>query len=275
MEKEPSNTQESKKTNQAKTRSSKKIILWILVAIIALPILYVLNLYASSPSAIRQPKFEHAHFRLQLVVDGQEVNFGEEKFQEPYKPGVCSQEITEKPIHFHDNKNQFVHIHWKNITGGMVLKYYGWNYNGGISDALGYRFDDLPNLKKVPIHGDVLPEMPEGSKLWIYSGDKNSFEIRAENDFINKSLEEFFGVESLIKSEELSWQNLFASKANAHGTEHQTETNDQEYSEDELKKINNLLGNVVIFAQKEEPSQEEIQERFDNLSPLSSSTCGG
>lgn len=46
-------------------------------------------------------------------------------------------------------------------------------------------------------------------------------------------------------------------------------------TETELKKINNLLGNVVIFVQENEPTQSQIQLRFDNLEPLLDSVCGG
>ena len=46
-------------------------------------------------------------------------------------------------------------------------------------------------------------------------------------------------------------------------------------TEEELKEINNLLGNVVIFVQSTEPTQEQIKKQFDVLEPLSPSTCGG
>jgi hypothetical protein len=32
---------------------------------------------------------------------------------------------------------------------------------------------------------------------------------------------------------------------------------------------------VVIFAQNDEPTDEQIRERFNNLVPLHDSTCGG
>ena len=45
-------------------------------------------------------------------------------------------------------------------------------------------------------------------------------------------------------------------------------------SEEELTRINNVIGNVVIFAQEKEPTKEQIKARFDNLVPLHDSTCG-
>ena len=54
-------------------------------------------------------------------------------------------------------------------------------------------------------------------------------------------------------------------KASAHGgviDEHPSEK-----SEEELTRINNLVGNVAIFVQEKEPTKEEIQAHFDNLVP--------
>jgi hypothetical protein len=45
-------------------------------------------------------------------------------------------------------------------------------------------------------------------------------------------------------------------------------------SEEELTRINNVIGNVVIFTQEEEPTKEQVKARFDNLVPLHDSTCG-
>jgi hypothetical protein len=44
---------------------------------------------------------------------------------------------------------------------------------------------------------------------------------------------------------------------------------------EELKSINNLLGDIVIFVQKEEPTNEQIQSRFQKMVKLDKSSCGG
>lgn len=44
---------------------------------------------------------------------------------------------------------------------------------------------------------------------------------------------------------------------------------------EELKSINNFLGDVVIFSQTEEPSTDQIQTRFKTMIKLDKSTCGG
>src|SRR5688500_6219982 len=97
--------------------------------------------YTTTPANIRSPKSTHYHFRLQLLVDGQAVKFDEHPYQTPYDPNSCSAEITESPIHFHDNKDQFVHIHWKGVTGGQLFKHYGWNFIGGLPGTLGYKLE--------------------------------------------------------------------------------------------------------------------------------------
>jgi len=224
-------------------------------------------IFLESPSAIRHPRFEHAHFRMQVIVNGKAENFAGSNYQTPYESNQCSDDISKEPIHFHDNRDQFVHIHWKDITGGMVLKYYGWNYIGGLSNALGYRFDTVQSL--VPTHGQILPDLPKGTKLFVYSGSAEKFEARPLRAFLDQSLEQFFGTPSNVQPEQTSFLDLFTKKAYAHAD------SSTPHSEEELTRINNLLGNVVIFVQPMQPTNAEVKARFAQLLPLNDSTCGG
>ena len=166
------------------------------------------------------------------------------------------------------------------MDGSLLLKNYGWNSIGGESDVLGYRTDDLPKLKAVPIHGKALPDVPEGATFWVYTGDENGYQKKPFDDFKAQGFEQFFGKDSNFpKSSRASggimgW--LFPS-ASAHGSENHDAVLSvgDEHEEDRLTRINNLLGNVVIFVQKSEPSDEQIKARFADLEPLSDSTCGG
>ena len=98
-------------------------------------------------------------------------------------------------------------------------------------------------------------------------------------------LENFFGTTSnfpahdINKSEQTSLLDKLMPKASAHGTADDTDGDDGdtpvESEEEKLTRINNMLGNVVIFVQKDVPSDEQIKERFNDLEPLSDSTCGG
>lgn len=258
----------------------KRILLTVAVAAIALVLLATSYLYAVSPAAIRSPKMEHLHFRLQIVVNGQEVDFAAEPFQTPYAKDQCTADLSEEPIHFHDQKGQFAHIHWAGTTGGTVLKHYGWNLVGGSDTLLGYRLDSLPRIKGVPIHGKRLPAVPSGAQYWVYTGDENGYQKRSINDFKSQELEKFFGKDSNFMSgvQSRGFVDWLFPKAAAHGGEHHEEvmqTTAGETEDARLTRINNLIGNVVIFVQKDEPTDAQIKARFTQLVPLSDSTCGG
>lgn len=233
---------------------------------------FMLYIFIVSPAAVRNPKLEHAHFRMQLVVDQKEVNFGSSTFQQTYEKGVCSAGLSETPIHFHDNKDDFVHLHWRGMTGGLVLKNYGWDYAGGPDDSLGYRLDELPKVKSVPIYGDVLSEPSENAKLWVYTGSSDSYQERSADEFINQDLETFFGTKSLIKVEEefSFWDELFPRAMARAGEAHEAGS-----SEEDLQRINNLFGDVIIFVQEGKPTDQQVKNGFSKLEPLSESTCGG
>lgn len=230
--------------------------------------------WATTPGSIQKPRFEHAHFRMQILVDGKAVNFAEAKYQEGYAKDNCNADITLHPIHFHDSKDQFVHIHWREMTGGQVLKYYGWNYIGGVHGMLGYRFDSFPNLRTVPIHGDVLPQVSKGATMYVYTGDESGYKKRSFDDFKTQDLEQFFGAKSNVPREDsLSMLDRLFPTASAHGTEgHGTHG---AASQEDLKRINNLIGNVVIFVQDHEPSDSQVKQHFQKLEPLSDSACAG
>lgn len=261
-------------------RTIRKVAL-VLLALVLLLVLYAGYIYASSPAVIREPKLEHYHFRMQVLVNGKYENFGDIKYQQEYEKDQCNANLPEQPIHFHDNKDQFMHIHWENMTGGMVMKYYGWNYIGGLDNALGYKLDNLKDIQKVTTHGNVLPAVPADAKFYIYTGDENGYQERSFEDWKNKDLEEFFGKVSNFPAHELNKQqsnllNKLFPKAYAHGTEdHPEPASNNETDEQRLTRINNLIGNVVIFVQKDKPTNQQIKERFNDLEPLSDSTCGG
>jgi hypothetical protein len=227
--------------------------------------------YSSSPAPIRNPKFEHLHFRMQIVNGGKAVNFADKSFQEGYAKDNCNAELTKNPIHFHDNKDQFVHIHWKDVSGGMVLKYYGWNRIGGPDGLMGYRAD--ADFKAVPIHGRSLPT-PKSETMYVYTGDQNGYKQRDAAAFLDQNLESFFNKPSNVPSGQTTLIDKLFPKAAAHNGESHAEGESHGDDED-LKRINNLLGNVVIFVQDKAPSDGQIKDRFKDLEPLTESACAG
>ncbi len=242
-----------------------------LVGVTALATGYV---FSVSPGPIRSPKMDHFHFRLQIIVDGKAVDFSGQPFQTAYAKDQCSADLPTEPFHFHDQKDQFVHVHWAGMTGGLALKNYGWNFVGGKSNILGYRMDGLPRVKAVPIHGNSLPALPN-DVLWVYTGDEHGYQKRSFEDFKNQDLETFFGVASNFPKTVQAggvMDRLFP-RAFAHGAA--LSAGADETDAERLTRINNLLGNVVIFVQKYEPSDAQVKARFADLEPLSDSTCGG
>lgn len=259
-----------------------------MVTLILLGLLsYAGYVYAISPGVVREPKLEHYHFRMQILVNGKAEDFSDKAYQTGYSKDQCNANLPEQPIHFHDNKDQFTHIHWEGMTGGMVMKYYGWNYIGGEDNALGYKLDDLSNIQKVNTHGDYLPKISETTNFYVYTGDEDGYKERSFDDWKKQDLEQFFGVTSNSPAHEINKNggeqvNLLDKvfpTAYAHGTEDRssrdTTNRDTETEAQKLTRINNLLGNVVIFAQKDKPTSEQVKARFDKLVPLTDSTCGG
>ena len=233
---------------------------------------------------------EHYHFRMQLLVEGKAENFSSGKYQAGYSKDNCNALLTDSPIHFHDNKDQFVHIHWEGMTGGQVLKHFGWNFIGGADGAHGYRFDAGHRLSKVPIHGNDLPAHSSAGNYYVYVRNGDAFIEKKFLDFIDQDLEKFFGVTSNFPAHKLNQEKrrsdleslrddlrqLITPTAYAHnGTDHVSGEEAASHDASELQRINNLLGDVVIFSQKDRPSDGQIMDRFSKLEPLTDSTCGG
>ena len=267
-------------------------VLFILI-LIAIPSSYYFYLVSVSKPNITNPLPDHYHFRIQIFVDGKAVNFATEKFQTPYSSGLCKNGLTNEPIHFHDNQDQLAHIHWTAITGGQFLKYYGWNYIGGEADSLGYKINNFwkvqPDVTRVPIHGNVLPSVSKDETLWIYSGDSSSFVERSWNDWVMKDINDFFGKKSVLRTEREKTTLLNLQKAYAHNGEDDGDgdpnatrstnpidpTTGKPFTDLELNEINELVGNVVIFAQSQKPTFDQVKVKFNNLVPLKASVCGG
>jgi hypothetical protein len=266
-------------------KTFKQYAISLVVIILLIVVAFYGYFFVTTPPHIRNPKYEHHHFRTQLVVEGRAIDFGENKFQEP-TPNVCSGELAPTPIHFHDNLDQMTHVHWQGMTGGEFLKYYGWNFIAGNDKTLGYRFDEIIP-RKVGIHGRLLPQPSANAQYYVYIGDEHGYQQKDWNDFIYQDLEQFFGKQSRVPKS-TSFLNWFIPKASAHGDDEDSDSHEiptmpgapaneskSPKSQEELTRINNLIGNVVIFVQEREPTDEQIKARFNKLVPLQDSICGG
>lgn len=252
-----------------------KIWAAILVIIIVISVGFYAAAYTLTPQNIKNPQHDHYHFRLQILLNGEAVDFSKDNFQKEYTPDLCTDNLTEDPIHFHDNRDQFVHIHWEGVTGGQLLKFYGWNEIGGIPGTLGFALSDLRNINNVGIHGNLLPQRPEGINYYVYTGDENGYIEKSWQDFIEQDLEVFFGKSYDDQGKNTSFLDFIIRPAIAHGHEESTHEAELEKTSEELEQINTLVGNVVIFAQTGRPTDEQIKARFNNLVPLAESVCAG
>jgi hypothetical protein len=45
--------------------------------------------------------------------------------------------------------------------------------------------------------------------------------------------------------------------------------------EEHLAQLNDVVGNVVIFAQKDKPTDQQVKDRFTHLIALPESACAG
>ena len=240
-----------------------RILRWILGVTLVLVVgvaLWYAYAYAITPAALRRPVGTHYHFRMQIIVDGAPVDFADPKYQTILGQDICTAALTKEPVHFHDKLDQFVHIHWDHMTGAIVLKDFGWNFIGGTSRTLGYRFDQFPKLIRVPVHGQDLPKPPIGTHYYIYSGDESSYKTRDWNQFLGTDLRSFFAPAARTSS----WLDRLIPPAVA-----------AQSNEAQLEKLNDVLGSVVIFAQKTPPTNAQIKDRFAHLVPLPESTCAG
>lgn len=288
---------ESKKPNQA-----KQAILLVggLIVLVGLILGSVWAYGAAVPEHYREPVVAHHHMRMQLIIDGEYIDFSKDPYQEPYTEGQCSDGLTDTPIHFHDQKSQYVHIHWDKITGGEVLKYYGLNRIGGPDDILGYRFD-RENFEPIPILTDELPD--SNKPIYVYEIKGDEIIKRDTRDFLHQDIETFFDKKSSLTlqredaaADEVSWLNWGSVPAYAHAGPH-NEPDDVEkivqptllkkfddgeqiiaeesFTQDELKELNDVLGDIIIFIQDDEPNENQVRDRIADFVILESTTCGG
>ena len=264
---------------QAPAKARPTLALKILRTVVAALVIAVLAgagfvgyAYVSSPQAIRKPAAEHFHLRLQMIVDGKDADFSSAAFQTPYAKDICTAALPTEPIHFHDGLGQFVHLHWAGMTGGLFLKNYGWNLVGGAAGTLGYRFDLLPKLVRIPIHGNALPARPVADNYYIYTGDANGYKQRNWDQFVSQNLEDFFAGKTSVRPSIL---NAFVGQAQAADAMEGMNMSAASKTEDERIKINHVVGNAVIFVQKDAPTDSQIAAKFANLVALPDSVCGG
>jgi hypothetical protein len=203
----------------------------------------VLTRVVSQPN-VSFPGIDHKHFLAQVYVDGKRMNFAEQNFQVAYDKGQCTGQLTQEPIHFHDGRDEIVHLHWQGITGGQFLKFYGLNLIGGFDTVLGYKINKFPAIEAVPIHNQAIKQPEQNDTYFVYTGEADNVQERNMNDFKNQPLLTFFGKENLNQ-------------------------------EDGLDHSGEFLGKVIIYIQKEKPSNQQVMDAFKGFKETNLGSCEG
>jgi hypothetical protein len=242
----------------------------IFMLIISLTLLFTFTTIISRPH-LNIPKLAHYHLRLQVFIDNQAIDFSQPSYQQEYSKDSCNAKLTSEPLHFHDTNGQLLHVHWQGITGGEVLKYYGINQIGGLQDILGYRFDTFPQITPINTKATTISRSNTNDTIHVYIGKQDGYYKASGVDFLFKDLELF-----LKKSKKRTQdEQLKASSFTSISTLAESNEITSSISETELNEINELIGNVVVFIEPNEPKSEDIQKAFNNLTPLTASVCGG
>jgi len=109
--------------------------------------------------------------------------------------------------------------------------------------------------------------------------DRNNMVFSSQNNFQNQTTNSSQNSQTLQNNSQqnssTNSNSQISTNSNLTSGQTSSQISPSTKTEIELKKINNLLGNVVIFVQETEPTQEQIKLRFDNLQPLGESVCGG
>jgi len=67
-----------------------RIGLAVAIALALIPLSYAGYVYAASPAVVRDPKLEHYHFRMQILVNGKAENFSTKAYQTGYAKDQCN-----------------------------------------------------------------------------------------------------------------------------------------------------------------------------------------
>ncbi len=238
---------------------------------LAMVLLFTFTILISRPH-LNNPTLAHYHLRLQVFENEKKVDFSKPNYQQEYSKDNCNAKLPNEPLHFHDGNGQLLHVHWQGITGGEVLKYYGYNAIGGLPNTLGFRFDSFPQTTTIPTKGinDTSVSSSTGN-IHVYIGRQDGYYKASSIDFLFKDLEIFLKKSKKRIQDEQSKTSSFISIPIAA----QDTTLNAPLNETELNEINELIGNVVVYIQTNEPKPDDIQEAFNNLTPLTASICGG
>ncbi len=244
-----------------------------LTTIVGLAILASVFVFLS-PSRFFFPRYEYAHVRMRLFVQGTEVDVRDIFSSYTLYRGACSGKVQDAPFSTVKKDPHSIRLMWKGLTGQNLFTFLGiGTHNRGAKKILGYRIGlGVPGVITVPVHAQTLPWADE-AHTFIYVRSGGGFTERALSYWLSHTLEENMGRNSQIK---LSW---FSDVAFAHEGETEIDLTSTDplviaQEQEEARMLNNILGDAVIFLnQQERPSDEEVEKVFATFPLIVGGLC--
>ena len=174
---------------------------------------------------------------------------------------------------FHRGQDQWLHLYWQGLSGGSLLRNYGYQNTSPFEGYLGVDLREFPKIKPVPIHTDLLPEPTSAEQLYVYSGNENGYRRRDVTAFINQDLEQFLkpSVDSQVSTFPNQLDTLLQAPARPAGPKKEEDLEsflaapkDRGFLITDLSSVK-FLGNIVVFLQDKEPTSAAVSQRFSTL----------
>jgi hypothetical protein len=242
--------------------------LWVLVVV---GIVGSLAFNYTSPKHITYPKNELLLARIDIYVDGESVNLN--STQTDFTQNACdAKDLKSHPISFYSGYKNLAFINWGNTTGRTVLKNYGFQNQGPFRGFLGVRLDKFPQINPVPIESDIIKEPNIPYNIYVYTGNSTAFIKRNSDDFLAHNLKDFLF--NNLQSNSTFNLNTFAQDSSSSKPIILNNSLSEEIIvEDELKIDSKFGGNMLVFVQNSQPTNELVSAKFLDFSDSIQNPC--
>ncbi len=215
------------------------------------------------------PQYEYAHIRLRVFVEGTEIDVGNNPNGTRLFQGACSAVLQKEPLATILKDPHSIRLMWKGVKLQDVFTYLGLRD----TDFFGYVFSPSFGVKKIPLEAKSIIVAPEATPRFLFIRTGEGYIEREISDWFGKSIEDVFGRSSQIR---LSWYT--PNIASAHEEEGEINTSSTDplvilQEQEEARRLNNVLGEGVLFIQHSRPENDQIQRAFDTFPLLSGSLC--
>ena len=183
----------------------------------------------------------------------------------------CNLVVTEKPFYLDKDKKNVVQVRWEGMTGGELLKYYGFNYLSGLNDLIGVQYRGPFDIK--PIRPLSISKPTASDILYVYTGSGKDFKLLNSQNFLYQDLENTLKKSRLRTKREKESSKLTLYTISVSGEESLGLALKPQLTDGQLNDINNILGSLEIFIQQDAPSNTDIINSFNSMERLSSESC--